>query len=167
MVNDGTFCKFNLTLLEEFCFILLLLYLSLPYSERLPLKNLILFIICIERQIWNVFYFLFWTRLHSHTLLWYSAFKIQTKVKCQMSIPICDGHQLFSLFSFVLQLQHFPFSLHTFVKYSFHESHVWLCQIVFVLLVFTKKLYFGFCRFWQEIERLPCHAKVLSLLLKL
>ena len=89
------------------------------------------------------------------------------RVKCQMSIPICDGHQLFSLFSFVLQLQHFPFSLHTFVKYSFHESHVWLCQIVFVLLVFTKKLYFGLCRFWQEIERLPCHAKVLSLLLKL
>lgn len=43
MVNDGTFCKFNLTLLEEFCFILLLLYLSLTYSERLPLKNLILF----------------------------------------------------------------------------------------------------------------------------
>ena len=39
------------------------------------------------------------------------------RVKCQMSIPICDGHQLFSLFSFVLQLQHFPFSLHTFVKY--------------------------------------------------
>ena len=125
------------------------------------------YFLCIERQIWNVFYFLLWTQLHSHTLQWYSAFKIQTKVKCQMSIPICDGHQLFSLFSFVLQLQHFPFSLHTFVKYSFHESHVWLCQIVFVLLVFTKKLYFGLCRFWQEIERLPCHAKVLSLLLKL
>ena len=125
------------------------------------------YFLCIERQIWNVFYILLWTQLHSHTLQWYSAFKIQTKVKCQMSIPICDGHQLFSLFSFVLQLQHFPFSLHTFVKYSFHESHVWLCQIVFVLLVFTKKLYFGLCRFWQEIERLPCHAKVLSLLLKL
>ena len=106
------------------------------------------------------------------TTLTYIAmiFSIQNsnqRVKCQMSIPICDGHQLFSLFSFVLQLQHFPFSLHTFVKYSFHESHVWLCQIVFVLLVFTKKLYFGLCRFWQEIERLPCHAKVLSLLLKL
>ena len=56
------------------------------------------------------------------TTLTYIAmiFSIQNsnqRVKCQMSIPICDGHQLFSLFSFVLQLQHFPFSLHTFVKY--------------------------------------------------
>ena len=166
MVNDGTFCKFNLTLLEEFCFILLLLYLSLTYSERLPLKNLILFMYRktnLKRILLSV--------LDITTLTFIAMiFSIQNsnqRVKCQMSIPICDGHQLFSLFSFVLQLQHFPFSLHTFVKYSFHESHVWLCQIVFVLLVFTKKLYFGLCRFWQEIERLPCHAKVLSLLLKL
>ena len=166
MVNDGTFCKFNLTLLEEFCFILLLLYLSLTDSERLPLKNLILFMYRktnLKRILLSV--------LDITTLTFIAMiFSIQNsnqRVKCQMSIPICDGHQLFSLFSFVLQLQHFPFSLHTFVKYSFHESHVWLCQIVFVLLVFTKKLYFGLCRFWQEIERLPCHAKVLSLLLKL
>lgn len=166
MVNDGTFCKFNLTLLEEFCFILLLLYLSLTYSERLPLKNLILFMYR-KTNLKRILLSVLDTTTLTYIAMIFSIQNSNQRVKCQMSIPICDGHQLFSLFSFVLQLQHFPFSLHTFVKYSFHESHVWLCQIVFVLLVFTKKLYFGLCRFWQEIERLPCHAKVLSLLLKL
>ena len=166
MVNDGTFCKFNLTLLEEFCFILLLLYLSLTYSERLPLKNLILFMYR-KTNLKRILLSVLDTTTLTYIAMILSIQNSNQRVKCQMSIPICDGHQLFSLFSFVLQLQHFPFSLHTFVKYSFHESHVWLCQIVFVLLVFTKKLYFGLCRFWQEIERLPCHAKVLSLLLKL
>ena len=166
MVNDGTFCKFNLALLEEFCFILLLLYLSLTYSERLPLKNLILFMYR-KTNLKRILLSVLDTTTLTYIAMILSIQNSNQRVKCQMSIPICDGHQLFSLFSFVLQLQHFPFSLHTFVKYSFHESHVWLCQIVFVLLVFTKKLYFGLCRFWQEIERLPCHAKVLSLLLKL
>ena len=120
-----------------------------------------------ERQIWNVFYFLFWTQLHSHC---YDIQHSKFKPKSQMSdvnsnlwrastfliIFLCSPASTFSFFfTYFCKIQ------------SFYESHVWLCQIVFVLLVFTKKLYFGLCRFWQEIERLPCHAKVLSLLLKL
>ena len=116
MVNDGTFCKFNLTLLEEFCFILLLLYLSLTYSERLPLKNLILFMYR-KTNLKRILLSVLDTTTLTYIAMIFSIQNSNQRVKCQMSIPICDGHQLFSLFSFVLQLQHFPFSLHTFVKY--------------------------------------------------
>ena len=107
-------------------------------------------------------------RVLLNSLTRYSAFKIQTKVKCHMSIPICDGHQLFSLFLLVLLGFPFLFLLHSFEKiYDFQQkSRLVVSDSFYPLLVFLEAIHwleYSLAR-RRRLITFPCKSLDLNLM---